>query len=110
MTEPVIEPTPEPTAGSATITDVQQLQQLLRQAEVDGAYWRGHAEALEKELRLAQGGSEVPAAAPAAQSAPAFSPEKLLPLLVPILSNPDILKMLLPLLKNLSAPRQPTDG
>lgn len=106
------EVTAEPQAGSAMVTDVAQLQQILRQSEVDRAYWQGKAEALEKELRIAQG---LPAeVAPAAQPAPpAFSPDKLLallPTLLPLLSNPEVLKLILPVLKNLSAPRTQADG
>lgn len=103
MTEPI-----EPTSEAEQIA---QLQQQIRQAEVDCAYWRGRCEEAEK----LTGTPTVTAATPAtaAPPPPAFSPDKLLallPSLLPLLSNPDVLKLLLPLLKNLSAPRPPADG
>lgn len=97
---------------------VQELGQNIRQAEVDCAYWKGRCEEAEKLVpalkppEAAVAPSEI---APAAVSAPVPTPnlDKLLPILqplLPLLTNPDILKLILPLLKNLSAPRPPADG
>lgn len=98
MTAPTEEPTIEQLQQR-----VQELEQGIRQAEVDCAYWKGRAEALEAV------GIELPEPAKPAPQAPNLSLEKLLPLLTPLLTNPEILKLILPLLKSISAPR-PADG
>lgn len=90
---------------------VQELLQNIRQAEVDCAYWKGRCEEAEKLVPALKVPETAAAPAVEARNAPATpSLDKLLPILLPLLSNPDILKLLLPLLKNLSAPRPPADG
>lgn len=112
----------EPISDAEKIAQLQQqVQELVernRQAEVDSAYWRGRCESLEQNLHVTPAVTVAKPEPAAVTPAPAasFSPDKLLPLLdkllpavLPLLSNPEVLKLLLPLFKPANAPR-PADG